>query len=190
MSMKPIILIGRSSSGKDTVMAEFIKLGYTRLRTCSTRPGAAKDDYIALTDEEFEAKKKAGEFAETAEYLQPDGVFYKYGSLKSSYVNSDEKRIIILNPVGAWKLLEQKLDYVLVFLDVSPEECLRRAVARGRQDAVHIARRTLQDAQDFENFEENFKPDIIVRGIVEPERIAKEVDDYMFRGCTGKKIII
>ena len=75
------VLSGPSGVGKDAVLADFLTLG-TGVRkcvTCTTRPVREGEvdgvDYTFLSPEEFERRKAAGGFFETAVYCG-----YMYGT--------------------------------------------------------------------------------------------------------------
>ena len=100
------VIIGRTASGKDTIVSKLIKSGCKRIVTYTSRPMRKKEKngetYHFVTKEEFEALIQSGFFAEWRSYDTVDGVWY-YGSSIDSY-DTDEDRIIILNPDGFSKI--------------------------------------------------------------------------------------
>ena len=103
------VIIGRTASGKDTIVSKLIKSGYKRIVTYTSRPMRKKEKdgetYHFVTKEDFESLIQSGFFAEWRSYDTVDGVWY-YGSSVDSY-DTDEDRIIILNPDGFSKVSNQ-----------------------------------------------------------------------------------
>lgn len=99
-----IVLIGKTASGKDTILRKLVdEYGYHKLVTYTTRPMRKKEkqdiDYHFISEKDFLKKVDSGFFLEYRKYITDDGVWY-YGSAVSDYKKADEKTIVILTPSG------------------------------------------------------------------------------------------
>lgn len=132
INSRPIILVGKMGSGKNSVANCLLRdfsddsCKYSRIKTYTTRrqrKGEEPDAYHFVTNEEFDEMKAKGEFAESYETEKLCSNFVlgqsrevvkyyervQYGSLKKDYVSENvlgapkEVKIIILDPDGAKK---------------------------------------------------------------------------------------
>ena len=103
-----IVLLGRTSSGKDTVCNQLIQEGYKSWLTYTTRPmrpGEVQDEtYHFISKEEFETLISKGFFAEHTSYDAKEGIWF-YGSAYDDYENESDL-IVILNPSGYDQILK------------------------------------------------------------------------------------
>lgn len=171
--MKSLILVGKTNSGKTTIAKELEKRGYNRIITYTTRPMRTKEengvDYNFISQEEFDAKRSEGFFAETADYNAAFG-FCSYGSSVESYA---ENSVIVLNPIGIKQIKGKVKNTLIVFLDVPEDELRMRAIKRGDMSA-EIERRLTVDRLDFKNIADYY--DIKVDAMNKsPEEIAEEI---------------
>lgn len=146
--MKPIILLGASASGKDTVAEEIVKMEpYVIKASLTTRPKRSeKDRYHFMTEPEFRLMEGIGFLAETAEYGG-----YKYGSLKEGYKPGT---IHILTPHGLRSIKKSMpdFDFLSVYLMIDRRTRLIRALQRG-DDIETAYRRSLSDEGQFDGLE-------------------------------------
>ena len=151
---KPLIIKGKSNSGKSTLAKALEEKGYKRIITYTTRPmrpGEIQDvDYHFLSQEEFDKRKSEGFFAETADY---DATFghCSYGSSKESY---QEGTVIVLNPYGIKQIKAANINCNVLYLDINDELIRERAIARGDK-LEEIERRIEKDNIDFMDAYEN-----------------------------------
>ncbi len=141
-----IVVSGASGSGKDSVVAELLKLRDDCRKTVSatSRPvrGSEKDgvDYYFFTRERFLEMIDEGLFVETNEY---NGNFY--GTLKSeidSKLADGFNVILVIDINGAAAIKRLYPDSLIVFNDVpSLEELERRLRGRGTESEEAIRRR-------------------------------------------------
>ena len=171
-----IIIIGRSGSGKTSVANELANnFGYEKLITDTTRPmrSGEKDkvDYNFKTQEEFDKLKYEGYYGESVTYNASFGTC-SYGSKKEYYEGDKDNAIIILNPIGFYKIKNNKeLDdkhFTSIYLKVPDEDLLLTRLIDRDDDPEEIKRRWLADSEDFKDIE-------------------KEVD-YIVEVTKGKKI--
>lgn len=178
-----IILSGPSGVGKTTVWESLRSLDarYTRSISCTTRPPrpGEKDgvDYHFLSREAFEARDKAGEFAECKSYNGN-----RYGTLKKTI---EEGRAagrwvgFVIEVQGAAELRRAYPDALAVFiLPPSRDELLRRLEGRGDtgveeiRQRVAIARTELAALPDYDYYVINDRPDDCAQRIHEAVRSA------------------
>lgn len=165
-----IILTGPMASGKNT-LAKYLEENYgiERIKTVTTRPkrpGEADDEYIFLSQDQFDELAEADKFAEKYTY---DASFGKcsYGSLIESYQHYsdmfDEDKLIILDTSGIVQLtyrvddivhkeISFKEGFLVVRLDTPDYICSLRAAKRG-DDEKEIIRRIRTDKDKFTNFD-------------------------------------
>lgn len=99
-----VIIMGKTSSGKDTVVNELIsKYGFRKRVTYTTRPmrdGEKQDiTYHFITEDDFKQKIREDFFAEYKSYDTEFGIWY-YGVALEDVENADDKTVIILTPDG------------------------------------------------------------------------------------------
>lgn len=150
-----IILLGKSASGKDTVVNNLIHnyYGYEKIITWTTRPmrpGEKQDlTYHFTDDEDFEEKIEEGFFAEWKKYNSVFGTWY-YGTAVQDITNNPNNKIIILTPSGYEDIKEYINDEEIlsVYLDSSLRTLYKRLKFRG-DNPKEIKRRLLHDIKDF-----------------------------------------
>ena len=147
-----IVLIGKSASGKDTILNELVKNGYKKLITYTTRPMRSGEvqnkTYHFISEEEFKNKAENGFFAEWKSYITNDGIWY-YGSAKEDYEMAEDKTIIILTPDGYRDVIES-LEYrpKSIYIYANNATIKERLHKRG-DDKDEAARRIKHDNDDF-----------------------------------------
>ncbi len=114
---KLVIVSGPSGSGKSTVVQRLLvesELPLALSVSATTRPPRAGEgngrEYVFLSDEEFQSKRKSGEFLECKEVF---GRGYWYGTLRN-VVSSGLSE-------GKWVLLEIDVQGALAVLQVYPQ---------------------------------------------------------------------
>lgn len=178
-----IILVGKSCSGKDTVVKELEKMGYNKIVTCTTRPPRPGEidgrEYHFLDKMNFLTKIDCGSFAEYRIYETVSGAWY-YGSLLKDYSKSHS--VIILTPYALDKVRNKINENVtVIYLEVSNREIKRRMLNRDINRA-ESKRRYKADKKDFRHFRHiSKKVDYIVnnenRTAFETALICKELDE-------------
>lgn len=141
-----IVLIGKSGSGKDTILKEFKKYGFNTIVSYTTRPKRHYEidgvDYHFITEDEFMKKIESGFFVEHTEYRG-----WHYGLAKEDCVKDG---IVIVEPNGL-KQLQSKIDDILVFyVEASLETRIDRLYKRG-DDPAEIGRRIVSDEELFKD---------------------------------------
>ena len=159
-----IIVSGPSGTGKNTIIDKLMEKTYNMelMKSCTTRPERAGGDnnYFHLTEEEFEAKRKNGEFFET-EMVHP-GLWY--GVLNKSLedvIKGDKIYIKDIDVKGTQKIadfLVGKTKVVKIFVDAA-DDVLRDRLAKRGETEEQIENRLKR--ADFERqFKNNY--DLVV----------------------------
>lgn len=154
-----IVLLGKTASGKDTILNELVKkYNYRKMVTYTTRSmrkGEIQDKtYHFISDEEFLKKKENGDFLECNEFNTVDGICY-YGSAKEDYKKADDKTVVILTPSGfsALKLWTSrnniKLDINPLYIYANIQTICDRLKKRGDKKE-EAERRIKADNADFD----------------------------------------
>ena len=146
---KLIIISGPSGSGKSTVVQRLLtdsELPLALSVSATTRPPRPGEqngrDYIFLPDDEFQAKRKAGEFLECKEVF---GRGYWYGTLRSvvSTGLGEGKWVLLeIDVQGALAVLQDYPQAITIFVHPgSMAELERRLRYRGTETQEAIQRR-------------------------------------------------
>ncbi|MCK9517544.1 MAG: guanylate kinase [Dehalococcoidia bacterium] len=161
MSAKPVVLVlhGPSGVGKDTVIDRLRERTGIHRATSSTsrppRPGEADGNhYHFYSREEFERRRDAGEFAESAI------VYGDWKGLERREIEEPLKRgqdVIIRTDVQGARTWRKKLDgAVFVFLVAKDRATLRaRLEARGSEDPESLARRLAEVEAELADLDNN-----------------------------------
>ena len=148
---KLTIILGKTCSGKDSVVNELIKRGYKKIVTNTTRPMRNGEiqgkTYNFMKREDFIDAVSEGKFAEYTSYNVASGETWYYGTTKDSLKVG---KIIILNPAGFKDVKERiNISYRSIYLYASDDVIRERLIQRG--DNPEEAERRLQaDKKDFE----------------------------------------
>lgn len=151
-----LILLGKTCSGKDTIVNKLVEeYGYKKIVTYTTRPmrdgevdGAT---YHFISEEDFLKKHEEGFFLETKMFKVANGDTWFYGCSKESILNSERKDVIILTPNGYVDFLKNCKEIVphKAFYIRSKEHVIRDRL-EGRGDFPKEAdRRVKSDNYDF-----------------------------------------
>lgn len=151
-----LIVLGKTASGKDTILAELVNQGYRKMTTYTTRPirtGEIQDKtYHFISEEKFLDMVSKGLFLEYKSYDTVDGTWY-YGSLLEDYENSDKGTVIILNPDGYKELLKKtNISHKSIYIYANNSTIKERLNKRGDKKE-EAERRMKQDNIDFKGIE-------------------------------------
>lgn len=152
-----IIIAGKTSSGKTTIVEKLIKEhGFKQLITYTSRPirKGEKEDvtYHYITKENFLKKIDEGFFAEWKSYETVEGTWY-YGTALEDLENARDNTVIILTPEGykdVCKKLEKKPTCIYIY--ANNQTIKERLIQRG-DDENEANRRIKHDNEDFKRFE-------------------------------------
>jgi guanylate kinase len=141
-----LVISGPSGVGKTTITHRVEqRLGGVFSVSVTTRPKTHADtegrDYYFITDEQFNARRDAGELLEWAEVFGK----YKYGTPREPVERhlAQGKLVILEIDVQGALQIKEKLPqaYMLFVLPPSDDELLQRLRRRGREDEAAIQRR-------------------------------------------------
>ena len=159
---KIVYLMGKSSTGKDTIFKELLREGtmdYETIVPYTTRPirdGEQDGVEYFFTDEEgFQALKAAGKIIEDREYHTFHGL-WRYFTVDDGRIQPDEKNYIIIGTLDGYRKLksyfgEDKMLPVMIELDdgVRLQRALDREKKPENQKYEEMCRRFLADSEDF-----------------------------------------
>ena len=159
---KIVYLMGKSSTGKDTIFKELLREGtmdYETIVPYTTRPirdGEQDGVEYFFTDEEgFQALKAAGKIIEDREYHTFHGL-WRYFTVDDGRIQPDEKNYIIIGTLDGYRKLksyfgEDKMLPVMIELDdgVRLQIALDREKKPENQKYEEMCRRFLADSEDF-----------------------------------------
>ena len=152
-----ITIMGKTSSGKDTVVNELIsKYGFRKCVTYTTRPmrdGEVQDiTYHFITEDDFKQKIRENFFAEYKSYDTELGIWY-YGVALEDVENADDKTVIILTPDGYRDVIKKvKNKPKSIYIYANNSTIKERLINRG-DDPKEAQRRLEHDNIDFKDVE-------------------------------------
>lgn len=161
-------MMGKSSSGKDTLYKEVLK-ALPKLKTLvlyTTRPIREGEqegiEYHFVTDEELERFEKAGKIIEERTYDTVYGA-WKYATIEDGQINLAAYDYLVIGTLESYAGMKKCYgaeNLVPIYIEVEDGERLSRALSRERQQEQpkyeEMCRRFLADQKDFseENLEE------------------------------------
>lgn len=161
--VKLLVLSGPSGSGKTTIVQQLLGNSPVPLRKCvsaTTRPPRTGEidgeHYHFLIEDEFERRRQAGEFLETAEVFSSG---YWYGTLKSEIGRAADEgawAFLEIDVEGALNVMREYPEAVTIFIRTSSvDEYEKRLRGRGTeseeviQKRLATARRELSQADHY-----------------------------------------
>lgn len=156
------IIMGKTCSGKNAVVSELVKRGWSQIVTYTSRPKRRGEkngrEYWYISEEDFSNKINSGYFAEWKAYRVGNQIWY-YGSPSGEIIESsldDKNHVIILTPQGVEDILGFLSKYIsnyqinIIYLYANHKTILKRLKAR-KDKNDSIERRMKADDKDFEN---------------------------------------
>lgn len=154
--------MGKTCSGKNAVVSELKKRGWSQIVTYTSRPKRRGEkngrEYWYISEEDFSNKIKGGYFAEWKSY-DVNGKTWYYGSPVDEILNAsldDKNSVIILTPQGVVDVLailkRHVADYQIniIYLYSNHNTILQRLKSR-KDKNDSIERRMKADDKDFAN---------------------------------------
>ena len=150
------ILVGKSASGKDTMMRQMLQNGMKPIVSYTTRPMREGEkngvDYHFVSPEEFISLVKQKFFMEYRSYKTKVNGYEDYWFYGSPLVNPDDgEYVAVLELQGTMKYIEKygsdKCNILLLIADDKVRET--RAKKRGSFDQTEWDRRLVADQKDF-----------------------------------------
>ena len=152
-----VIIMGKTSCGKDTVVNELIsKYGFRKCVTYTTRPmrdGEKQDiTYHFITEDDFKHKIREDFFVEYNSYDTEFGIWY-YGVALEDVENADDKTVIILTPDGYRDVIKKvKNKPKSIYIYANNSTIKERLINRG-DNPKEAQRRLEHDNIDFKGIE-------------------------------------
>lgn len=156
------IIMGKTCSGKDTIVSELVKRGWSKITTYTSRPLRQGEkngrEYFYISEENFDSKVKSGYFAEYKSYVV-NGNTWRYGSPSEEIIEAsldDKNHVIILTPSGVVDVLSFLSKYIsdyhvnVIYLYANRNTILKRLKAR-KDKNDSIKRRMKADDEDFKD---------------------------------------
>lgn len=159
---KIVHLMGKSSTGKDTIFKELLKMGTMDCETIvpyTTRPIREGEEdgveYFFTDEEKFQELKASGKVIEDRAYHTVHGL-WRYFTVDDEQIQLGQKNYIMIGTLEAYQKLQEyfgpeKLVPVMIELDDGVR--LQRALERERQQSCpkyeEMCRRFLADSEDF-----------------------------------------
>ena len=154
-------MMGKSSSGKDTLYKEVLK-ALPKLKTLvlyTTRPIREGEqegiEYHFVTDEELERFEKAGKIIEERTYDTVYGA-WKYATIEDGQINLAAYDYLVIGTLESYAGMKKCYgaeNLVPIYIEVEDGERLSRALSRERQQEQpkyeEMCRRFLADQKDF-----------------------------------------
>jgi len=159
---KIVYLMGKSSTGKDTIYRELLKEGtmkYEKIVPYTTRPIRAGEkngvQYFFTDEEGFQALKAEGKIIEDREYHTFHGL-WRYFTVDDGRIQPDKKNYIIIGTLEGYRKLKEYFgeDMMLpVMIELDDGVRLQRALDREKKPEnrkfEEMCRRFLADSEDF-----------------------------------------
>lgn len=159
---KIICLMGKSSTGKDTIFRELLRRGVPELTVMvpyTTRPRRIGEvegqEYFFVEEEDFQKMKKEGRVVEDRAYHTCHGL-WRYFTVDDGKIDWKHKNYLLIGTLESYvKCREYFGEDVLlpILIELDDGERLARALARERSQKTpkyeEMCRRFLADSQDF-----------------------------------------
>lgn len=173
-----IVLTGKTSTGKDSILKELVRIcGMKPIISHTTRPMRTGEtngvEYHFISKEEFLKKKEDGFFAETTSYNVVNNDTWYYGVAR--YNLAEENSVIILNPDGLKYLKKQPDLDLTVFYIKSSEDVIRERLIKRGDNPLEAERRLAADNEDFKDIENYYNYAIENNGRKSPTILAEEI---------------
>lgn len=190
---KIVYLMGKSSTGKDTIFKELLKEGTMELKTIvpyTTRPIRVNEqdgvEYFFTDEDGFQQLKRDGKVIEDREYHTFHGL-WRYFTVDDGQIQlEDDNLYIMIGTLEAYLRLSEyfgkdKLLPVMVELDdgVRLQRALNREKKQVQPKYEEMCRRFLADSEDFS--EEKIAEAGIERRFYNDDlfRVLREIQEYI-----------
>lgn len=161
-------VMGKSSSGKDTIFEELSKreeLGLRNIVLYTTRPIRAKEtdgvQYHFVDEEKLHEFERADRIIELRAYHTVQGI-WKYATVDDGQIDLEHFDYLAIGTLVSYEKMQEYFGadmLVPIYIEVSDDIRLERALKRERKQAApdyeEICRRFLADSRDFS--EENIR---------------------------------
>ena len=195
--MKIIYIMGKSSSGKDTIFKNLKeKLGFNTYVMYTTRPIREGEKegitYHYISNEKMQRYIEGKEKDKLIEYRTYNTVYgpWTYATIADEQFQSN-KNMLMLGTLESYEKMKEifKNELIPIYIEVEDGLRLERAIKREQQEKepkyAEICRRFLADTKDFS--EENLKKAGINKRFenIELEKCIKEIEEEIEKNITN-----
>lgn len=157
---KIIYLMGKSSSGKDTIFKELLKQGRYAVVPYTTRPIRAGEqdgvEYFFTDEEGFQKLLRSGKVIEYREYQTYHGPWRYFTVDDGQFALKEGRDCVMIGTLEGYRSVQDyfgREQVVPVLIELDDGERLQRALDRERQQEYpkyeELCRRFLADSADF-----------------------------------------
>lgn len=177
-----LIIIGKTASGKDTVVNELVNYGYEKIVTYTSRPMRTGEEenvtYHYISEDEFKSKINDGFFLEYKKYNTECGTWY-YGCALNDFNKDTKNKVIILTPDGYRDFLNKVfIPHKSIYLYANNTTIKGRLIKRGdKKDEAE--RRLNHDNNDFKGIENEVNKIVYNNNDNTISNVLKEILNYM-----------
>ena len=157
---KIFYIIGKSSTGKDTIYKELLKnSALESVCLYTTRPQRSNEkegeEYHFVSEEEYQHIKEKGLIIEERAYNTIHGI-WRYFTVNDGQFDNEDKNYLIVGVLNSYVSTkdyfgEEKV--IPLYIELDDENRLQRALIREKQQEVpryaELCRRFLSDSEDF-----------------------------------------
>lgn len=196
---KIYIIMGKSSTGKDTLYKRIFKdetLNLKRVVPYTTRPIRMGEtdgvEYFFCDGQKAEAFLAAGKMIERRDYHTIHGI-WTYFTADDGQIDLRENDYLMIGTLESYQKIREyygKENVIPIYIEVEDGERLQRALAREREQVSpkyeEMCRRFLADAKDFS--EENLNAAQITRRFVNEDldRTEAEIKEFILTNSKGE----
>lgn len=159
---KIFCIMGKSSSGKDTVFKEITKENYLNLKKIigyTTRPKRAEEsngiEYNFIDEEKLKDFIESNKVIELRKYDTINGIWY-YGTMDDGQIDLEGNSYIVISTLESYNSFKNyfgKENVVPLYINVDDGVRLERALKRERTEKnpnyKELCRRFIADSEDF-----------------------------------------
>ncbi len=170
--MSITIIIGKSGSGKDTLLKKMVAEGKTPIVSYTTRPMRVGEvdgvDYHFVSHDEFQYLIESNQLTEYRTYTTAVGGKRDTWFYGSPRLDLGKDYVGVLTPEGAIPFIKAYGKSVeIIYMQVSDEIRRARAIKRGSFDETEWQRRLAADEKDFSeevisNLKKTLKKPIVI----------------------------
>lgn len=156
---KIYVILGKTCSGKTTLLKRLKNKGYRTVVSYTTRPKRPNEihdeDYHFVSNETFCNLDKASVLLAKNSFEVANGDTWKYGIHKLDLLESGTEKVIVITEPNGYRDLVKNLpdaDIISIYLDIDLETRFARGNLRSGV-STEMIRRFAQDEEDFKDFE-------------------------------------